>query len=76
MVQFLSIFFFLGFLQFLLGFPKVPVFLCHLVFDSVVRSAGDATALTWLIVRFAFTVTFLSTSSNTCLLIVAILIAM
>ena len=29
MVQFLSIFFFLGFLQFLLGFSKVPVFLCH-----------------------------------------------
>ena len=32
MVQFLSIhFFFLGFLQFLLGFSKVPVFLCHAV---------------------------------------------
>ena len=30
MVQFLSInFFFLGFIQFLLGFSKVPVFLCH-----------------------------------------------
>ena len=29
MVQFLSIIFFLGFLQFLLGFSKVPVFLCH-----------------------------------------------
>ena len=30
MVQFLSInFFFLGFLQFLLGFSKVPVFWCH-----------------------------------------------
>ena len=29
MVQFLSIFFFFGFLQFLLGFSKVPVFLCH-----------------------------------------------
>ena len=29
MVQFLSINFFLGFLQFLLGFSKVPVFLCH-----------------------------------------------
>ena len=28
MVQFLSIIFFLGFLQFLLGFSKVPVFLC------------------------------------------------
>ena len=35
MVQFLSIFFFLGFLQFLLGFSKVPVFLCHSVFPSV-----------------------------------------
>ena len=29
MVQFLSIIFFLGFLQFLLGFSKVLVFLCH-----------------------------------------------
>ena len=29
MVQFLSINFFLGFLQFLLDFSKVPVFLCH-----------------------------------------------
>jgi len=30
MVQFLSInLIFLGFLQFLLGFSKVPVFLCH-----------------------------------------------
>ena len=28
MVQILSINFFLGFLQFLLGFSKVPVFLC------------------------------------------------
>ena len=28
MVQFLSIIFFLGFLQFLLGFSKVPVFFC------------------------------------------------
>ena len=28
MVQFLSIFFFLGFFQFLLGFSKVPVFFC------------------------------------------------
>ena len=32
MVQFLSIFFFLGFLQFLLGFSKVSVFLCHSVY--------------------------------------------
>ena len=32
MVQFLSINFFLGFLQFLLGFSKVPVFLCHSVY--------------------------------------------
>ena len=31
MVQFLSITFFLGFLQFLLDFSKVPVFLCHSV---------------------------------------------
>ena len=28
MVQFLSIIFFVGFLQFLLGFSKVPFFLC------------------------------------------------
>ena len=32
MVQFLSIIFFLGFLQFLLDFSKVPVFLCHSVY--------------------------------------------
>ena len=32
MVQFLPIHFFLGFLQFLLGFSKVPFFLCHSVF--------------------------------------------
>ena len=35
MVQFLSIFFFLGFLQFLLGFSKVPVFFGH----SILRNA-------------------------------------
>ena len=34
MVQFLSIIFFLGFLQFLLGFSKVPVFLCHPVSEQ------------------------------------------
>ena len=32
MVQFPSIIFFLGFLQFLLGVFKFPVFLCHPVF--------------------------------------------
>ena len=32
MVQFVSIKFFFGFLQFLLGFSKLPVFLCHPVF--------------------------------------------
>ena len=32
MVHFLSVFFFLGFLQFLLGFSKVPIFLCHPLF--------------------------------------------
>ena len=36
MVQFLSINFFLGFLQFLLGFSKLPVFLCHSVFYSLI----------------------------------------
>ena len=35
MVQFLSINFFLGFLQFLLGFSKVSVFLCHPVLSSL-----------------------------------------
>ena len=34
MVQFMSINFFLGFLQFLLGFSKFPVFLCHSVQES------------------------------------------
>ena len=38
MVQFLSIIFFLGFLQFLLGFSKVPVFLCHSVYRDVLTS--------------------------------------
>ena len=35
MVQFPSINFFLGFLQFLLGFSKVSVFLCHSVHYSM-----------------------------------------
>ena len=35
MVQFLPNFFFLGFLQFLLGFSKVPVFLCHHVYQRI-----------------------------------------
>ena len=35
MVQFLSIIFFFGFLQFLLGYSKVPVFLCHPVHTNV-----------------------------------------
>ena len=34
MVQFLSIIFFLGFLQFLLGFSEFPVFLCHLYLQA------------------------------------------
>ena len=37
MVQILSIIFFLGFLQFLLGFSKVPVFLCHPVQTNLLR---------------------------------------
>jgi len=42
MVQFLSLIFFLAFLQFLLGFSKVPVFLCHPVYrNSVVCSRND-----------------------------------
>ena len=35
MVQFLSINFFLGFLQFLLGFSNVHVFLCHPVLQEI-----------------------------------------
>jgi len=43
MVQFLSIIFFLGFLQFLLGFSKVAVFLCHPVqqHDSIPIEFGN-----------------------------------
>ena len=44
MVQFLSIIFFLGFLQFLLGFSKVPVFLCHPVEESVLEPRQDSRA--------------------------------
>ena len=41
MVQFLSVtFFFVGFLQFLLGFSKVPVFLCVPVFRPM-RDEAD-----------------------------------
>ena len=39
MVQFLSIFFFLGFLQFLLGFSKVPV-LCVTLYMSGMTKAN------------------------------------
>jgi len=35
MVQFLSIIFFLGFLQFLLGFSKVPVFCVTLYISHI-----------------------------------------
>ena len=35
MVQFLSINFFLGFLQFLLGFSKVPVFFYHPLYTHI-----------------------------------------
>jgi len=41
MVQLLSIIFFLGFIQFLLGFSKVPVFLCHSVFPRQYHSTND-----------------------------------
>ena len=40
MVQFLSINFFLGFLQFLLGFSKVPVFLCPLYIEKEKKGGG------------------------------------
>ena len=39
MVQFLSTIVFLGFIQFLLGFSKVPVFLCHSVLQE--RAKGN-----------------------------------
>jgi hypothetical protein len=39
MVQFLSVFFFFGILQFLLGFSKVPIFLCHPV-PRLLRGSG------------------------------------
>ena len=42
MVQFLSIIFFLGFLQFLLGFSKVPIFLCHPVFSFYTSPNGTS----------------------------------
>ena len=47
MVQFLSKNFFLGFLQFLLGFSKFPVFLCHSVYTTLKDQHGlsDITAL-------------------------------
>ena len=40
MVQFLSIIFFLGFLQFLLGFSKVPVFVspCIIIEHNIDRT--------------------------------------
>ena len=40
MVQFLSIIFFLGFLQFLFGVSKVPVFLCYPVHILSPRRLG------------------------------------
>ena len=46
MVQFLSIIFFLGFLQFLLGFSKVPVFfLCHPVYVLDMKLKDKVTAV-------------------------------
>ena len=41
MVQFLSINFFLGFLQFLLGFSKVPVFLCQAVYPQILKTGTN-----------------------------------
>ena len=45
MVQFLSIIFFLGFLQFLLGFSKVPVFFCVALYYGFIylkiRASGE-----------------------------------
>ena len=43
MVQFLSINFFLGFLQFLLGFSKVPVF-CVTLYSHNYKGAGKSLA--------------------------------
>ena len=57
MFQFLSIIFFLGFLQFLLGFSKVPVFLCDPVFRtvplSIIRSFSLYTKQWYMSYKFA-----------------------
>jgi len=42
MVQFMSIIFFVGFLQFLLGISKVPVFLCHSVLSGFSHTVSAA----------------------------------
>ena len=41
MIQFLSIIFFLGFIQFLLGFSKVPVFCVTLYFFILIIKANE-----------------------------------
>ena len=46
MVQFLSIFFFLGFLQFLLGFSKVPFFCVTLYIDRFYTLYGSIKTVT------------------------------
>ena len=58
MVQFLSINFFLGFLQFLLGFSKVPVLLCqpvlcsptckHILYANTVRETLREIVIDWM----------------------------
>ena len=50
MVQFLSIIFFLGFLQFLGVFLKLPFFLCHSVLRWIFRNldVGVWTGSSWL----------------------------
>ena len=52
MVQFLSIIFFLGFLQFLLGFSKVPVFCVTLYFFPTPTILGSFSNNAPIVVRF------------------------
>ena len=54
MVQFLSIIFFFLFLQFLLGFSKVPFFLCHPVLAAAAAAVVVAAAAAFLIVSSTF----------------------
>ena len=60
MVQFLSIIFFLGFLQFLLGFSKVPVFCVTLCFITLSSMVVEWKTAIWY-VRHLYVLTLLLT---------------